>query len=106
MARPSGLFAGFVVIKSQLILRIAAQNPHLPQRMSRRLVDAVLDEIVAALSHGDRVELRRFGSFSVKVREGRVGRNPKTGATIHLPERKLPAFRQSIELRKRLNSVA
>ena len=101
-----GSFAGFVVIKSQLILRIAAQNPHLPQRMSRRLVDAVLDEIVAALSHGDRVELRRFGSFSVKVREGRVGRNPKTGATIHLPERKLPAFRQSIELRKRLNSVA
>ena len=74
--------------------------------MSRRLVDAVLDEIVAALAHGDRVELRRFGSFSVKVREGRVGRNPKTGATIHLPERKLPAFRQSIELRKRLNSVA
>ena len=101
-----GSFAGSVVIKSQLILRIAAQNPHLPQRMSRRLVDAVLDEIVAALSHGDRVELRRFGSFSVKVREGRVGRNPKTGATIHLPERKLPAFRQSIELRKRLNSVA
>ena len=101
-----GTFGGSVVIKSHLILRIAAQNPHLPQRKSRRLVDAVFDEIVAALAHGDRVELRRFGSFFVKVREGRVGRNPKTGATIHLPERKLPAFRQSIELRKRLNSVA
>jgi integration host factor subunit beta len=101
-----GSFAGSVVIKSQLILRIAAQSPHLAQRRSRRLVDAVLDQIVAALAHGDRVELRRFGSFFVKVREGRVGRNPKTGATIHLPERKLPAFRQSIELRKRLNSVA
>jgi len=101
-----GSFAGSVVIKSQLILGIAAQNPHPPQRRSRRLVDAILDRIVSALAHGDRVELRGFGSFSVKVREGRVGRNPKTGATIHLPQRKLPAFRPSIELRKRLNSVA
>ena len=96
----------FRSIKSQLILRIAGQNPHLFQRDVEKVVDAVLDKIVTALAHGDRVELRRFGSFSVKVREGRVGRNPKTGATIHLPERKLPAFRQSIELRKRLNSIA
>ena len=56
-----GSFAGSVVIKSQLILRIAAQSLHLAQRRSRRLVDAVLDQIVTALAHGDRVELRRFG---------------------------------------------
>jgi integration host factor subunit beta len=58
------------------------------------VVDAVLDEIVAALARGDRVELRGFGSFSVKVREGRVGRNPKTGAAVHVPEKKIPVFRQ------------
>jgi integration host factor subunit beta len=101
-----GSFAGSVVIKSQLILRIAAQNPHLLQRMSRRLVDAVHDEIVAALAHGDRVELRGFGSFSVRVRQGRVARNPKTGATVDVSERKIPFFMQDHEVRKRLNSVA
>ena len=94
------------MIKSHLILRIAAQNPHLPQRKSRRLVDAVFDEIVAALAHGDRVELRGFGSFSVRVREGRVARNPRTGAIVHVSERKIPFFRQGHEVRKRLNSVA
>jgi integration host factor subunit beta len=94
------------VIKSQLILRIAGQNRHLFQRDVEKVVDAVLDEIVAALAHGDRVELRGFGTFAVKMREGRVGRNPKTGATVHVPEKKIPFFRQSQQMRKRLNSVA
>ena len=67
------------MIKSQLIPRIAGQNTHLFQRDVEKIIDAVLDEIVAALARSDRVELRGFGSFSVKVREGRVGRNPKTG---------------------------
>ena len=93
------------MIKSQLILRIAGQNPHLFQRDVEKMVDAVLDEIVAALARGDRVELRGFGAFSVKVREGRVGRNPKTGATVHVPEKKMPFFRQSREMRVRLNSA-
>ena len=74
------------MIKSQLMLRVASQNPHLFQRDVEKVVDAVLDEIVAALARGDRVELRGFGTFAVKVREGRVGRNPKTDATVHVPE--------------------
>jgi integration host factor subunit beta len=94
---------GVIVIKSQLILRIAGQNPHLFQRDVEKVVDAFLDEIVSALARGDRVELRGFGSFSVKVREGRVGRNPKTGATVHVPEKKIPYFRQGQPIRKRLN---
>ena len=94
------------MIKSQLILRIAGQNPHLFQRDVEKVVDAVLDKIVTALAHGDRVELRGFGSFSVRVREGRVARNPKTGAAVHAPERQIPFFRQGHEVRKRLNSVA
>jgi integration host factor subunit beta len=94
------------VIKSQLILRVAGQNTHLFQRDVEKMVDAVLDEIVAALARSDRVEVRGFGSFSVKLREGRLGRNPKTGATVHVPEKKIPVFRQGHEIRKRLNPVA
>jgi len=94
------------VIKSQLIPRIAARSPHLFQRDVEKVVSAVLDEIVAALARGDRVELRGFGTFAVKVREGRVGRNPKTGTTVPVPEKKFPYFRQGHEIRKRLNPVA
>jgi integration host factor subunit beta len=65
------------VIKSQLVIIVAGQFRHIRQRKIEKAVDAILDQIV---SDGERVELRGFGSFSVKVREGRVGRNPKTGA--------------------------
>jgi len=84
------------VIKSQLIPRIAARSPHLFQRDVEKVVATVLDEISADLARGDRVELRGFGSFSVKAREGR-------GATVHVPEKKFPYFRQGHEMRKRLN---
>ena len=93
------------MIKSQLILRIAGQNPHLFQRDVGKVVSTILDEIVAALARGDRVELRGFGTFAVKVRQGRLGRNPKTGATVHVPEKKITSFRQGHEIRKRLNPL-
>jgi len=70
------------------------------------MVSVVLDEIVAALALRSRDELRRFGTFAVKVREGRVGGNPKTGATVRVPEKKIPVFRQGREIRKRLNPLA
>jgi integration host factor subunit beta len=91
------------VIKSFLILRLAGHNPHLHQRDVGKVVDAILDVIVAALARGDRVELRGFGSFSVKVREGRIGRNPRTGVKVHVPNKKIPYFRQTHKIRKRLN---
>lgn len=94
------------MIKSDLILRLAAHNPHLFQRDVEKVVDAILDEIATALARGDRVEVRGFGSFSVKVREGRMGRNPKTGATVHVPEKHIPYFRQGHPMRKRLNPDA
>ena len=97
---------GAIVIKSQLMVRVASQTPHLFQRDVNKVVDAVLDKIVAALARGDRVELRGFGTFGTKVREGRVGRNPKTGATVHVPEKKILYFRQGHEIRKRLNPGA
>jgi integration host factor subunit beta len=63
----------------------------------------VLDEIAAALAKGDRVELRGFGAFSVKVRPARQGRNPRTGAPVRVEEKRVPFFRTGKELRERLN---
>ena len=67
------------MIKSELVQRIASQNPHLYQRDVENIVNAILGEIVTALARGDRVELRGFGAFSVKNRPARAGRNPRTG---------------------------
>ena len=65
------------MIKSELVQRISAQNPHLYQRDVENIVNAILGEIVAAMSRGDRVELRGFGAFSVKQRPARTGRSLK-----------------------------
>ena len=92
------------MIKSLLVLRIAAQKPSLYQRDAEKAVNAILDEIVAAMARGDRVELRDFGAFVVKVRAARVGRNPKTGAQVHVPAKVTPAFKPGKEIRKRLNA--
>ena len=67
------------MIRSELIQKIADDNPHLYQRDVERIVNTVFDEITGAMSRGDRVELRGFGAFSVKKRDARVGRNPRTG---------------------------
>jgi integration host factor subunit beta len=97
---------GSLVVKSELILRLAGRNPGLHPRDVEKLVDAILDEIITALARGDRVELRGLGSFSARIRGGRLGRNPKTGATVHVPKRKVPYFRQGQKMRKRLNGKA
>jgi integration host factor subunit beta len=74
------------MIKSELVTRIAAQNPHLYQRDVENIVNAILNEIVAAMARGDRVELRGFGAFSVKNRPARTGRNPRTGAHVSVEQ--------------------
>lgn len=91
------------MIKSELVLRIAEQNPHLYQRDVENIVNAILDTIVDALSRGDRVELRGFGAFSVKKRDARVGRNPRTGETVDVSEKVIPVFKTGKEMRMRLN---
>jgi integration host factor subunit beta len=91
------------VIKSELIQRIAAANPHLFHRDIERIVNVMFDEIVAALARGDRVELRGFGAFTVKHRLPRTGRNPRTGAAVSVSEKFVPFFKTGKELRERLN---
>ena len=89
--------------KSELIMTLADKNPHLYQRDVERIVATVLEEISAALSRGDRVELRGFGAFSVKRRGPRVGRNPRTGESVTVAEKCVPYFKTGKELRERLN---
>lgn len=91
------------MIKSQLVLRIAEMNPHLYQRDVETLVNAILEEITDALRRGDRVELRGFGAFSVKRRDARAGRNPRTGERVDVGEKAVAQFRAGKEMRQRLN---
>ncbi len=93
-----------VMTKSELIIRLADKNPHLFQRDIERIVSTVLDEISTALSKGDRVELRGFGAFSVKNRDSRVGRNPRTGETVFVTRKSVPFFKAGKDLRVRLNT--
>ena len=90
--------------KSELIARLAARNPHLYQRDVERIVATVFDEISKALASGHRVELRGFGAFSVKRRDARVGRNPRTGESVRVAEKHVPFFKTGKQLRERLNS--
>lgn len=89
--------------KSELILRLAEKNPHLFQRDIERIVNSIFESITAALAKGQRVELRGFGAFSVKRRESRTGRNPRTGEAVEVSEKCIPFFKTGKQLRDRLN---
>ena len=92
------------MIKSELVQMIADKNPHLYHRDIERIVNTVLDEIISAMKNGDRVELRGFGAFSVKSRNARMGRNPRTGEPVSVGQKRAPFFRTGKELRERLNN--
>ena len=91
------------MIKSELIEKLASENPHLFQRDLETVANAILDAVGDALAQGDRVELRGFGAFSVKNRPPRVGRNPRTGAKVEVGEKYVPQFKAGKEIRERLN---
>ena len=89
--------------KSELIQRIAEINPHLYHRDVERIVTTIFEEISEALSRGDRVELRGFGAFSVKQRDARIGRNPRTGEAVSVSRKQVPFFKTGKQLHERLN---
>lgn len=94
------------MIRSELIAKLAADNPHLYQRDVERIVNTIFDEITSAMARGERVELRGFGAFSVKTRDARTGRNPRTGATVEVDQKAVPFFKAGKLLRDRLNGEA
>jgi integration host factor subunit beta len=94
------------MIKSELVQKIADKNPHLYHRDVERIVNRVFDEIISSMKDGHRVELRGFGAFSVKERQARTGRNPRTGTAVEVTEKRVPFFKTGKELRQRLNTKA
>ena len=94
------------MIKSELIMRIAEKFPHLYQRDVEMIGNRLLDEIGHTMGRGDRVELRGFGTFSVKQREARIGHNPRTGENVAVAKKHAPFFKTGKDLRDRMNAKA
>jgi len=91
--------------RSELIAGLAEDNPHLTVADVERIVAALFDEMTTALARGERVELRGFGAFTVKRRQARAGRNPRTGETVDVAQKSVPFFKAGKELRERINKT-
>ena len=80
------------------------KGTRLPRKESEEIVETVFDSIIQALQTGDKIEIRGFGSFRTRQRRGRIGRNPKTGAKVEVPPKKIPYFKPSKELKDFVNT--
>ncbi len=89
--------------KSELIQLLAAKQPQLDYRDVELAVKELLEQLSTALASGKRIEVRGFGSFSLHYRPPRVGRNPKTGDTVQVPDKHVPHFKPGKELRERVD---
>lgn len=94
------------MVRSELLQLLADENPHLFHRDVERIVNTIFEEIIEAMARGDRVELRGFGAFSVKKRDARNGRNPRTGEAVDVDQKHVPFFKTGKLLRDRLNGGA
>ena len=90
--------------KADLIEEVLSLT-ELPRKESETIVETIFDSIIAALQKGEKIEIRGFGSFRTRQRRGRVGRNPKTGAKVEVPAKKIPFFKPSKELKDFVNSA-
>ncbi len=91
--------------KSGLIERVAAGTPHISKKDTEIVVNTIFDSMTEALKLGERIEIRGFGSFQVKVREAREGRNPKTGAEVQIPAKRTPFFKVGKALRELVDAA-
>jgi integration host factor subunit beta len=91
------------MIRSELVQRLAEDNPGLSPRDVEAIVTVVFDQITARLVENGRVELRGFGAFSTRARDARVGRNPRTGESVEVVAKRVPYFKPGKEMRLRLN---
>ena len=91
------------MIRSELVQKLARDNPELSLREIERIVGIIFDRMVDQLIGGGRVELRGFGAFSTRARDARVGRNPRTGTAVDVEAKRVPYFKPGKEMRARLN---
>jgi integration host factor subunit beta len=106
-ANPSGWDSGTrsedtggKMTKSGLIEEVARRTPHISKKDTEVVVNTIFDSMIEALKQGDRIEIRGFGSFQVKIREAREGRNPKTGEPVHISAKRTPFFKVGKELKE------
>ena len=90
--------------KSELIEQLSINNGQLNKRESELIVNTIFDSIGGELMQGGRVEIRGFGSFTIRSRDAREARNPKSGDVVMIPEKKTPFFKTGKELRERVNN--
>ena len=90
--------------KSELIQKITNKNSFLYQKDVHKIIDTLFNSVTKALKDGDRVELRGFGTFTTKLRNARIGRNPKTGEPVAIPQKKMPFFKMGKSMKERINS--
>jgi integration host factor subunit beta len=91
--------------KADLVDKVTALGD-LTRRDGEIIVDVLFDSVIGALKSGDKIEIRGFGSFRTRQRNSRIGRNPKTGAKVDVPAKKVPFFKPSKELRDLINPKA
>ena len=91
--------------KSELVTRVAQRLSYMTVKDAEIIVDTIFDSMADALAQGNGIEIRGFGSFKVKDREDREGRNPKTGESLRIPAKKSPFFRIGKELHERINQT-
>jgi len=91
--------------KSGLIEEVARRTPHISKKDTEVVVNTIFDSMIEALRTGDRIEIRGFGSFQVKIREARDGRNPKTGEPVHISAKRTPFFKVGKELKEMVDSA-
>ena len=90
--------------KSELIFKITNKNSYLYNKDVYKIIDTLFNSVTKALKDGDRVELRGFGTFTTKLRNARIGRNPKTGEPVAIPQKKMPFFKMGKSMKERINS--
>jgi integration host factor subunit beta len=91
--------------KSELIVRLAERFPQLVAKDADYAVKMILDAMIDSLSQGGRIEIRGFGSFALNYRPPRVGRNPKSGEKVRVPQKYVPHFKAGKELRERVDLI-
>lgn len=89
--------------RSDLVIALSERFGQLNQRDAEMAVKAILDTIAKALEEGHRVEIRGFGSFSVSYRPARLGRNPRSGESVQIPEKRVPHFKPGKALREQVD---
>lgn len=92
------------MLRSELVEALQQDNPHLTRQEVERIIETLFETVVDALAAGGRVELRGFGSFSVRYRKSRLGRNPHTGEQVNIPDKYVPFFHAGKRMKERLNA--